>query len=142
MGVNDLAGLDDDGHVPGIGFNQGLDRHGEGEQGRNRGVLRVDATVTQHNQLRPVLPWRQQFPAQIFQPAAPSFDPAGRQECEIHTAGGEFLRQAIHLPRIQQGRTEHSLLAQVHTQRHHMGLAQGINGRVRDLREALLAVVP
>src|ERR1700719_1661343 len=50
--------------------------------------------------------------------------------------------ERIHLSSIEQWRIHFHIPAEVYVERHHMALAQRINGRIGYLSKALLAIIP
>ena len=60
---------------------------------------------------------------------------------DVHRAQQQIF-QDRGLSRIQHRRIDHQIPAQVYVERHHVRFAQRIDGRIGDLREPLLAVIP
>ena len=91
MRVDNLSGLDDDGNVPGIRFDQGLDGHSKREQGGDGGMLRVNAAVCENDEPWFCLVRRKQFAAQCLEHRTGTLGALTRKESQIDAPDGKLL---------------------------------------------------
>jgi hypothetical protein len=141
MRVECLPGLHHQRHVAQPFAHHRLPHRRRGQQRRQRGAILADAPVREQNHVRPLAHHRR-LGSDLRQRLPGSRNPFRCRECAIDALHapqnpGEFLK----LLGTDQRRAQHGI-AQANFERHHLRLAQRIDRRIGDLREALLAVIP
>src|SRR6266700_266620 len=142
MGVKHLRGFDNQGHIPQAFANHGLPQRRRREQRRKRCAFGANGAIGKEEESQAPAA-AQRGSRKLSKTAARPRDSSGGRKSNIDALlgaknGGELRQLACG----NHGTRQSDSVFQVNVERHHMGFAQGVDGRVSDLSEALLAVIP
>src|SRR6267378_3873345 len=142
MRVKNLRRFDNQRHIPQAFANHRFP-HGRGrKQGRQRRASGIDRTIGKEEEPRAPAA-AQRGSRKLSKTAARPRDSSGGKKSNIDSLLGSKNRGELRkLSGRNQGTRQRDAIFQVNIERHHVGFAQRVDRRVRDLREPLLAVVP
>ena len=142
MRVKDLCGFDNQRHIPQAFANHRFPHCRSSKQRRQRCAIGINRAIGKEEE--PRAPTATQWGSRkLSKTAARPRDSTGGRKSNIDSVlwskNREELRQ---LPGRNHRARQRDSVFQVDIERHHVGFPQGVDRRVRDLREPLLAVVP
>src|SRR6266481_2013843 len=142
MGVHYLSGLDDERHVPKPLAHHGFPNSSCGEKSGQCRALAADATIREEEEPRAIAA-AQRGSGKLSKTAARARDSRSGRKSEIYFVHWSKERGKLRkLAWANHGAGKETTAFQAHVEGHHVGFAQRVDRRIRDLREALLAVIP
>ncbi len=142
MGVKDLRRLDNERHIPQAFANHGLPHCGCGEERRQGRANGINRAIGKEEESRAPAA-AQRGSRKLSKTAARPRNSSGGRKSNIDALLGAKNRAELRqLARRNHGTRQSDSVFQVNIERHHVGFTQGVNGRVSDLGETLLAVIP
>ena len=142
MSVKDLRGFDNQRHIPQAFTNHCFPHRRGRKQRRQRCAMGIDRTVGKEEEPRAPAA-TQRGSRQLSKTAArPRDSSCGRKSNIDSLLGSKNRGELRQLTSRNHGTGKRDSIFQVNIERHHVSLAQGIDRRVGDLREPLLAVIP